>query len=221
MEDEKTFKFEEGKWYSFNWDWYNSKDQVIAKIKNVFENSINVSWRSYLWGENDYDTSGTYLFEDISNIKELSIEQVQQYLPEGHPDKFKVETSINNTPFKVGDYITVIGTKSEFIGDVLKITEIIDEGKNYGFWFKHIPESFSGGGFRYNAYKDKIRRSTPEEIKNSLILSQYPLTPEQCFKTKPLIKNRNPVVKETIKSRNRLEIKPIKQTIKLKHYVNI
>ena len=221
VEDKKAFKFEEGKWYSFNWDWYNSKDQVIAKIKNVFENSINVSWRSYLWGENNYDTSGTYLFEDISNIKELSIEQVQQYLPEGHPDKFKVETSINNTPFKVGDYITVIGTKSEFIGDVLKITEIIDEGKNYGFWFKHIPESFSGGGFRYNAYKDKIRRSTPEEIKNSLILSQYPLTPEQCFKTKPLIKNRNPVVKETIKSRNRLEIKPIKQTIKLKHYVNI
>ena len=173
-----------------------------------------------MWGENDYDTSGTYLFEDISNIKELSIEQVQQYLPEGHPDKFKVETSINNTPFKVGDYITVIGTKSEFIGDVLKITEIIDEGKNYGLWFKHIPESFSGGGFRYNTYKDKIRRSTPEEVKNSLIVSQYPLTLKQCFEAKPLIKNRNPVVKETIKNRNRLEIKPIKQTIKLKHHVS-
>ena len=221
VEDKKAFKFEEGKWYSFNWDWYSSNSPVIAKIKKVFGNSINVSWRSYLWEENNYDTSDTYLFKDISNIKELSIEQVQPYLPEGHPDKFKVETPINNTPFKVGDYITVIGTKSEFIGDVLKITEIIDEGKNYGLWFKHIPESFSGGGFRYNAYKDKIRRSTPEEVKNSLIVSQYPLTSKQCFEAKPLIKNRNPVVKETIKNRNRLEIKPIKQTIKLKHYVNI
>lgn len=224
LEEEKSFKFEEGKWYSFNWDWYSSNSPVIAKIKKVFGNSINVSWRSYLWEENNYDTSGTYLFKDISNIKELSIEQVQPYLPEGHPDKFKVETPINNTPFKVGDYITIIDTvinKSEFIGDVLKITEIIDEGKNYGLWFKHIPESFSGGGFRYNAYKDKIRRSTPEEVKNSLIVSQYPLTTKQCFEAKPLIKNRNPVVKETIKNRNRLEIKPIKQTIKLKHYVNI
>ena len=35
--------------------------------------------------------------------------------------------------------------------------------KNYGLWFKHIPESFSGGGFRYNAYKDKIRQITPEK----------------------------------------------------------
>ena len=225
LEEEKSFKFEEGKWYSFNWDWCSSNSPVIAKIKNVFENSINISWRSYLWRENDYDTSGTYLFKDISNIKELSIEQVQPYLPEGHPDKFKIETLItkaeNHTSFKVGDYITVIGAetnKSKFIGDVLKIAEILNEGE-YGLWFKHFPESFSGGGFRYNVYKDKIRRSTPEEIKNSLILSQYPLTPEQCFKTKPLIKNRNPIVKETIKKRNRLEIKPIKQTIKLKHYV--
>lgn len=117
-------------------------------------------------------------------------------LPEGHPDKFKVETPINktenHTSFKVGDYITVIDAetdRSKFIGDVLKITKIIDEGKNYGFWFDHIPESFSGGGFRYNTYKDKIRRSTPEEVKNSLIVSQYPLTPKQCFEAKPLIKN--------------------------------
>lgn len=226
VEDKKTFGFEKGKWYSFNWDGRSSNSPVIAKIKNVFENNINTSWRSYLWRENDYNTSDGYFFKDISNIKELSIEQVQPYLPEGHPDKFKVETPINNTPFKVGDYITVIGVKSEFIGDVLKITKIIDEGENYGLWFRHIPESFSGGGFRYNAYKDKIRQSTPEEIKNSLTFSQnqinqYPLTPEHCFKTKPLIKNRNPIVKETIKKRNRLEIKPIKQTIKLKHYVNI
>ena len=51
VEDKKAFKFEEGKWYSFNWDWYNSKDQVIAKIKNVFENSINVSRRFIVTGK--------------------------------------------------------------------------------------------------------------------------------------------------------------------------
>lgn len=97
VEDKKPFKFEEGKWYSFNWDWYNSNSSVIAKIKNVFEGCINISWRSYLWRENDYGTLDTYLFKDISNIKELSIEQVQPYLPEGHPDKFKIETHGNKT----------------------------------------------------------------------------------------------------------------------------
>ena len=210
VEDKKAFKFEEGKWYKMS-----KTDNIYRKCcesGNIckYNEMINGYFKHH------YSSGTSHWTPYLADLSEI-----QPYLPEGHPDKFKVETSINNTPFKVGDYITVIGTKSKFIGDVLKITEIIDEGKNYGLWFKHIPESFSGGGFRYNAYKDKIRRSTPEEIKNSLILSQYPLTPEQCFKTKPLIKNRNPVVKETIKSRNRLEIKPIKQTIKLKHYVNI
>ena len=217
VEDKKAFKFEEGKWYKMS-----KTDNIYRKCcesGNICK--YNEMINEYF--EHHYYSGTSYWTPYLADLSEI-----QPYLPEGHPDKFKIETLItkaeNHTSFKVGDYITVIGAetnKSKFIGDVLKITEIIDEGKDYGLWFKHIPESFSGGGFRYNAYKDKIRRSTPEEIKNSLIVSQYPLTPEQCFKTKPLIKNRNPVVKETIKKRNRLEIKPIKQTIKLKHYVNI
>lgn len=214
MEDKKTFKFEEGKWYKMS-----KTDNIYRKCcesGNIckYNETINEYFK------HRYSSGTAYWTPYLADLSEI-----QPYLPEDHPDKFKIETPItkaeNHTSFKVGDYITVIGTKSEFIGDVLKITEIIDEGKNYGLWFKHIPESFSGGGFRYNAYKDKIRRSTPEEVKNSLIVSQYPLTSKQCFEAKPLIKNRNPVVKETIKNRNRLEIKPIKQTIKLKHYVNI
>jgi len=217
VEDKKTFKFEEGKWYKMS-----KTDNIYRKCcesGNICK--YNEMINEYF--EHHYYSGTSYWTPYLADLSEI-----QPYLPEGHPDKFKVETLItkaeNHTSFKVGDYITIIDAetnKSKFIGDVLKITEIIDEGKDYGLWFKHFPEAFSGGGFRYNAYKDKIRRSTPEEIKNSLILSQYPLTPEQCFKTKPLIKNRNPVVKETIKKRNRLEIKPIKQTIKLKHYVNI
>ena len=217
VEDKKAFKFEEGKWYKMS-----KTDNIYRKCcesGNICK--YNEMINEYF--EHHYYSGTSYWTPYLADLSEI-----QPYLPEGHPDKFKIETLItkaeNHTSFKVGDYITIIDAetnKSKFIGDVLKITEIIDEGKDYGLWFKHIPESFSGGGFRYNAYKDKIRRSTPEEIKNSLIVSQYPLTPEQCFKTKPLIKNRNPVVKETIKKRNRLEIKPIKQTIKLKHYVNI
>jgi len=217
LEEEKSFKFEEGKWYKMS-----KTDNIYRKCcesGNICK--YNEMINEYF--EHHYYSGTSYWTPYLADLSEI-----QPYLPEGHPDKFKVETLItkaeNHTSFKVGDYITIIDAetnKSKFIGDVLKITEIIDEGKDYGLWFKHFPESFSGGGFRYNAYKDKIRRSTSEEIKDSLIVSQYPLTPEQCFKTKPLIKNRNPVVKETIKKRNRLEIKPIKQTIKLKHYVNI
>ena len=224
VEDEKTFKFEEGKWYKFS-SYSKNSNTNYAKLEK-FSGGIFYS-KNWIHSEKFNGSGSWYISSIFDPILLTDLSEIQQYLPEGHPDKFKIETPINkvenHTSFKVGDYITVIGAetnKSKFIGDVLKIAEILNE-REYGLWFKHFPESFSGGGFRYNVYKDKIRRSTPEEIKNSLILSQYPLTPEQCFKTKPLIKNRNPIVKETIKNRNRLEIKPIKQTIKLKHYVNI
>lgn len=83
----KNFKFEIGKWYSFNWDRFGKNSIVIAKIKEVREKDFIISWRSYLWKDNDYNDEDGYMFKDISNIKELSIDEVQQYLPDGHSDK--------------------------------------------------------------------------------------------------------------------------------------
>ena len=99
----KNFKLEVGKWYSFNWD-YSSKDHIIiAKIKKVEEDYFAVSWRSYLWLDKSYSDSDAYRFKDVSNIKELSIKEIQPYLPIGHPDK------ITYSEFKKGEYIVLIG----------------------------------------------------------------------------------------------------------------
>ena len=111
-------KFEVGKWYSFNWKWCISNPTVIAKIREVNEKSFSISWRSYLWRENDYNTFDRYKFEDISDIKELSLEEVQQYLPDGHPDKFKTVQSFEAGKWykKDGYYLKpekIIGTKSQ------------------------------------------------------------------------------------------------------------
>ena len=98
----KNFKPEVGKWYSFNWD-YSGKDHiVIAKIKKVEEDYFAVSWRSYLWLDKSYSDSDAYRFKDVSNIKELSIKEIQPYLPIGHPDK------ITSDVFKKGEYIVLI-----------------------------------------------------------------------------------------------------------------
>lgn len=97
----KNFKPEVGKWYSFNWD-YSGKDRiVIAKIKKVEEEYFAVSWRSYLWLDKSYSDSDAYRFKDVSNIKELSIKEIQPYLPIGHPDK------ITSDVFKKGEYIVI------------------------------------------------------------------------------------------------------------------
>lgn len=94
----KNFKLEVGKWYSFNWDWSGKYRIVIAKIKEVTDIDIIVSWRNYTWKKNDYNTSDGYNLSEISNIKELSIDDIQQYLPDGHPDK------ITKQKFEIGKW---------------------------------------------------------------------------------------------------------------------
>ena len=94
----KVVNLKVGKWYSFNWDWSGKERIVVAKIKEVTEKDFIISWRSYLWNDNDYNDSDGYFFKDISNIKELSIEEVQPYLPNGHPDK------IINQKFEIGKW---------------------------------------------------------------------------------------------------------------------
>jgi len=85
----EKYNFIENKWYSFNWD-YSGKDcMVIAKIELVTTDFISISWRKYLW-DNTISIQDGYDYVDISNIKELSLCDIQQYLPEDHPEKIKV-----------------------------------------------------------------------------------------------------------------------------------
>lgn len=109
----EKYNFIENKWYSFNWD-YSGKDCiVIAKIERVSLNTIIISWRKYLW-DNSISIRDGYRYVDISNIKELSLCDIQQYLPEDHPEKIKV-----------GSYLIRPDTTAP---KALKITKIEREG---------------------------------------------------------------------------------------------
>ena len=101
-----SFNFEVGKWYSFNWDYFGKDRIIIAKIKVVKEDQFNISWRSYLWLDKSYSDNDAYFFKDISNIKELSIKEIQPYLPKEHPDK--IFDKVECTEFKKGEYIVIL-----------------------------------------------------------------------------------------------------------------
>ena len=102
----KNFKLEVGKWYSFNWDYFGKDQIVIAKIKKVEEDQFSISWRSYLWLDKSYSDNDAYSFKCISNIKELSIKEIQPYLPKEHPDK--IFDKVEYGEFKKGEYIVLI-----------------------------------------------------------------------------------------------------------------
>lgn len=87
------FNFIIGKWYSFNWDWESTTNgKTIVKVSEVNSGSIITKYRIYAY-RSPFDCNFTYEddynFKDMSDIKELSIEEVQQYLPDDHPDKIK------------------------------------------------------------------------------------------------------------------------------------
>lgn len=60
---------------------------------------------------------------------------------------------------KVGEYIVYNNT------DVLKVTKV-EPSKYHKYWIMHTPNSFSGGGFGWNAYKTKIRKATLQDIES-------------------------------------------------------
>ena len=120
---------------------------------------------------------------------------------------------------KVGDYI-IYREK-----DLVQVTSVRDNA-SYKYWIDHTPNSFSGGGFGWTAYKDKVRKALPHEISN-----QHTLTPNERFSTTiydfeeiyiaPIIKKETKIQTITIESTTDLNLNLTKikskqiQTIKI------
>lgn len=93
-------KFEVGKWYK----WYqrNHDNHHYGKCKTV--NEIYLEMEPWITNCFTYMVDGTFLISESENIKEIPLEEIQQYLPDGHADKIKSK----NTKFKVGDKVKII-----------------------------------------------------------------------------------------------------------------
>ena len=170
----KEVKFEVGKWYEII---LSSKFKHIFKF-DLYNNEGNVDLQKghYDISSKKWTISSSFNPERVTAYKELSLSEIQQYLPYNHPDKIKVDRE-----FKIGDYIFVM-TKGMYYRDILKVTSVDPDEKDSGIkgtvWIKHENSSFSGGGFRLGSkyrYNEHVRHATPEEINNHLIsIGQIP-----------------------------------------------
>lgn len=82
-------KFEVGKWYSFYWNW--SSGNCIGKVcqVNTYEKTV-IQFDNYTSNNSPgklFTDGRTIDLAEIENIKELNLEEIQQYLPDNHPDK--------------------------------------------------------------------------------------------------------------------------------------
>ena len=169
----KNFKLEAGKWYSFNWDCFGKDRIVIAKIKVVKEDQFSISWRSYLWSDKSYSDSDAYHFKDISNIKELSVKEIQPYLPEGHPDK------VTKQKFEIGKWYKWY-QKNHDSFHYGKLDSITDTTIIMKPWIMQCNSYRERGGFDINSVQQitevsysEIEQFLPEDMKETKEFPKY------------------------------------------------
>ncbi len=151
---EAVYEFVVGKWYKNDSGYY-------AKLVN-FENNILYCYELYT---GLYRKHGViYDFYPRTDWKEATIDEIQFFLPEGHPEK-KVE-------YKVGDWVTVLDTlnvrsyNSDAIGYVFQIDapglciSRFLNGQAVSIDFKNK--------FSVNYLTTDIRKATKEEIEKAM-----------------------------------------------------
>lgn len=154
-------KFEVGKWYTFNNEDY--KGTSYAKFLKLSNCSEYWYFSEYIGNAKHAIYNGNWYTRKCTN-KLTDLSEIQQYLPDGHPDKFI--KPIGKDEFKEGDYIVVVSGReySEYVVNNYCYKQyynncyLIAETDNKGG--KRTPAA----GVQFNNNGDKWRYATPEEI---------------------------------------------------------
>jgi hypothetical protein len=144
-------KIIDGKWYKKENNYYiKCHSHTVSLSILSYEVIYNGKFESY----QQFKT-----FDNILTDKEVSIEEIQQYLPAGHPDKIQL-----NPEFKVGDWVIRIIENHgvHYFGRIFQISKVHeDRVECESDDSTHVLSS--------------IRHATPEEINNHLIsIGQIP-----------------------------------------------
>ena len=95
-------KFEIGKWYK----WYqkNHENHHYGKVSRITLDTDTIVMTPWIIHCTDYKHSGTFDLSKAEQIQEISVEDIQEFLPEGHIDKFCESCN--------GEGVTMIGKYS-------------------------------------------------------------------------------------------------------------
>lgn len=171
-------QFEVGKWYK-NLGITNS----IAKLHHISDNKF---WHTdhISSGKNFQKGCGNAYYRINLNTELIDLSEIQQYLPEGHPDKISNTMNNNNLKWEKGSYVKYKGTKStggdwdEYFGsygvksgDVAIINSYY--GRHYIFVKDNIRDTISG-----RLAQDDLELITKEEYERVLNSKKTPVEPD-------------------------------------------
>ena len=138
--------------------WYCNSEKTYAKVDSIID-ATTFRYKECIYN-GCYEEYSSF-WNDHLRMREASLEEIQQYLPEGHPDKIpnKVEMKSKEKPeFKIGDWVVVLESDL-FYGNSEKCAQQI----NRIYFDNSLPYILKFKDGHTNSYKD-IRKATQEEI---------------------------------------------------------
>ena len=168
-------KFEVGKWYK------DISEECYAKFKELHDGFFRFGEKIR---DNEYGKGNYSLFQSQMIPIPVDLSEIQQYLPDGHPDK------VSNQKFKVGDYVVIkdygYGTHESDINMFCKIVKTDAKGCCDSYTIE-IDRDKRGNKDRFLDPRC-LRHATSKEINDHLIcIGQIPAG-EYITKTHQLIK---------------------------------
>ena len=104
---EPNVEFIPGKWYK----WYqkNHGNYHYGKVKEINLETDTLVVIPWIIQCDEYRCSGTFDLSKAEQIQEISIEEIQEFLPKNHSDKISkpFNDRVECTEFKEGDYIVI------------------------------------------------------------------------------------------------------------------
>lgn len=155
----ENMKFKEGKWYKYYYPgtlYYMrcSKDSPETLHYSGF---INFITKEYTDSEDYYSSTNKFVTNE-----EVPLSEIQQYLTEGHPDKFKEDE------YKVGDWVTIENSRKLQFGCRSCPTgtfKIVSKTHVDGLADRDEGFNISTDKCIWRVSKEGVRKATPEEIK--------------------------------------------------------
>ena len=154
----KNFKLEVGKWYK----WYqkNHGNYHYGKVEKINLETDTLVMSPWIIQCDEYHFSGYFALSKAEQIQEISIEEVQEFLPKNYSDK------ITSDEFKKGEYIVIIKMIESYSKDFTS-NYIYKQREDY----KHLRSELDNYGSTTNGWetigkKDSHtwRYATQEEI---------------------------------------------------------
>ena len=175
-----------GMYISFRWKWtkeFYPKNTVIAKVDSVSESLITTSKKLYEWRDSPFMEGGSngYFFSKMTDIKILTIKEVQQYLKDSDPDR------IHN--FEIGDYVILLEDYAN-----LKKGEVYRTLAYQALGYSHVVVDHKGSQSYLAPSCSKVRKATTKELHERVCKNNFFKPEEKTEEVKIVIpQNRNKI----------------------------